>query len=156
MTTGGILELKRPSERAFIYGWHDSHPDGWPLLVVRRIISIIGSPLPSVVGFLLSVLRDWDFTIHSRYDSSIEAWRMSLMHFSQVSPTDIPGNLAKDWDFWYIIDLNNGGIIVKSLEPVVYHHLSRDGTILDDFRGFRRGIVFRGSLKDYIIRFTQA
>lgn len=158
MTTAGIMEIRVAGEKVFIYGTHDSYPDGWPALAAKYLLERGVRDLGEVVNGVLRQLRDWDFNIHMQTavwhyyrdwkEREREIRRIVRLDFRQVSETDIPKNLEKGWDYWYIVDLDSGVITVRRVKPKVYTD-TRGKYIY----GEEEITEFYGPLRDYLSRY---
>ncbi|MEM4133582.1 MAG: hypothetical protein QW317_11860 [Thermoproteus sp.] len=160
MTTAGVLELRGNGKKVFIYGVHDSYPEGWPSLAVKWLVESRGD-LETVAREVLERLRDWDFEGHMKYDYEMyhykhwketekEIRRISAIDFRFISENDIPQNLEKDWDYWYVIDINKNEITVKQKSAVECP--SQDESIV--VCGEQETVQFKGALEEFLSKYS--
>lgn len=166
MTTAAIFEIHTKNEKAYIYGTHDSYPDEWPVLAVKYVMENRGKPLNDLVKGVLKVLRDWDYDVHKQTadlynyggwkETEKEIRRLISIHFRQISESDIPKNIEKGWDFWYIVDLGGGTIRVRRIVPKECFDYDYEADIGGWYVcGEKEVIEFEGSLEDYVKKYEK-
>ncbi len=164
MTTAGIMEIRGLGGRRFIYGTHDSYPDGWPVLVVKFLMGNKLENIEEAVKKALRVLWEWDYDVHKqtadwnyfRDWKEREAYlrRTVRNDFRQIRDSDIPNNLEKGWEYWYIVDLEKGIIIIKHITSkmcVEYDHGTNTGKWY--ICGEEERVIFKGSLNDFLSKY---
>lgn len=167
MTTAAILELRAGSNKAFIYGTHDSYPDRWPALAIKYIVDNRGKPLGELVKGVLRVLRDWDYEVHKETadlynyhgwkETEREVRRIVSIDFRQISESDIPRNIEKGWNFWYIVDLDRGTVIVRHIVPKECLEYDYEADLGGWYVcGEREVIEFQGTLEEYLSKYPQS
>ena len=164
MTTAGIMEVRESGGRVFIYGTHDSYPDRWPALAIKYIADNRGKPLSEVVRGVLRVLREWDYEIHKKTadlynyhgwkETEREVRRIVMMDFRQISESDIPRNIEKGWNFWYVIDLDRGAVTVRRIKPKVCIDYDYETDLGGEYVcGEEEVTEFQGSLEEYLSKY---
>ena len=159
MTTAAVFEVRGVSGRVFIYGTHDSYPDGWPTLAVKYIAKNTGKTLNDVAKGVLEAVRKWDYETHMQTadlynyggwkETEREVKRWVLNDFRIVKDSDVPKNLEKGWEYWYVVDLSKGTITVKHVKAVMCRDTDEYGGGIY-VCGEKELTEFKGTLNEYL------
>ena len=167
MTTAGIFEIRRSGRKAFIYGKHDSYPERWPAMAIRHVADNRHKPLSELIKGVLGVLRGWDYEVHKETadlwnyggwkETEKEIRRIISIDFREIEESDIPRNIEKYWNYWYVVDLDADNVTVKSLKPKICIDYNYEADLGGEYVCGEKEIVeFQGPLDEYLAKYSSA